>query len=268
MLNHPDTRPLTPLSGKLVLPDVSYEEQRVASGQHRAQFDPNLLIRQKTPPPPKQTLPKLAWYWRKDPAYKVFMIALAMVVVASVILVALVSASMFGHPSPGASYSQTPPTKVVPRGTVDLHPTFPKPSGGNGTGQSSQPPAQSTPSLGTTTTATVQPTTQPGGQLTLQINNFPGAVNNNSRVDITVSANQPGVSVYLQIRYNAQPMRATAGPRMTDANGNATIPWSVFVFSFSRKNIQATLTAIATDQNGQRVSSNSVVIQVVVNGMG
>jgi hypothetical protein len=268
MLNHPDTRPPTPSSGKLVLPDLSYEEQRVASSQHRAQFDPNLLIRQKTPPPPKKVLPKLAWYWRKDPAYKVFMIALAMVVVASAILVTLVSASMFGHPSSSASYSQTPPTKVVPTGTVDLHPTFPKPGGGNGTGQSSQPPTQNTPSLGPTATATVQPTMQPGGQLTLQITNYPGTVNNNSTVDITVSANQPGITVYLQIHYNVQPSRGFAGPGTTDANGNVTIPWTVSVFSFARKNIQATLTAIATDQNGQHVSSNPVVIQVVLRGMG
>ncbi len=259
MLNHPDTERPIPSSGKLVLPDLSDEEQRVSSGPHRAQFNPNLLIRQKTLPAPKKVLPKLAWYWRKDPAYKVFMIALAMVVLASIVLVSLVSSSMFGRSSSGAGYSQTPPAKVVPGGPVDLHPAFPTPGGGNGTGQSSQPPAQNTPSLGSTGTGTVQP----GGQLTLQITNFPAAVSNNSRVDITVSTNQPGISVYLQIRYNAQPTRASAGPRTTDANGNVTIPWSVFVLSFGHKNVQATLTAIGTDQNGQRVSSNSVVIQVL-----
>jgi hypothetical protein len=261
MLNHPDTERPIPSSGKLVLPDLFDEEQRVSSDQHRAQFNPNLLIRQKTPPAPKKVLPKLAWYWRKDPAYKVFMIALAMVVLASVVLVSLVSASMFGRSSSGVGYSQTPPAKVVPNGPVDLHPAFPTPGGGNGTGQSSQPPAHSTPSLGPTTTG--QPTMQPGGQLTLQIVNYPATVTNNSRDDITVTSSQPGVSVYLQIRYNVQPMRASAGPRTTDANGNATIPWSVFILSFGRKNAQATLTAIATDQNGQRVSSSSVVIQVV-----
>ncbi len=268
MLNHPDTRPPTPSSGKLVLPDLSYEEQRVASGQYRTPFDPTLLIRQKTPPPPKKVLPKLVWYWRKDPAYKVFMIALAMVVVASAVLVALVSASMVSRPSSSPGYSQTPPTKVVQVGQVDQHPAFPTPSGGKGTAQSSQPPAQSTPSLGNQPTATVQPTVQPGGQLALQINNAPGAVNNNSRVDITVSSNQPGVSVYLQIHYNVQPSRGFAGPSTTDANGNATITWSVFVFAIGRRNVQATLTAIATGQNGQRVSSNPVVIQVLLNGMG
>ena len=261
MLNHPDTERPNPSSGKLVLPDLSDEEQRVSSGSYRAQFNPNLLIRQKTLPAPKKVLPKLVWYWRKDPAYKVFMIALAMVVLASIGLVSLVSASMFGRSSSGVGYSQTPPAKVVPSGPVDLHPAFSTPGGGNGTGQSSQPPAQNTPSLGPTTTG--QPTVQPGGQLTLQITNFPAAVNNNSRVDITVSTNQPGVSVYLQIRYNAQPTRASAGPRTTDGNGNVTIPWTVFVFSFNRKNVQATITAIGTDQNGQRVSSDPVVIQVL-----
>ncbi|HEU0002804.1 MAG TPA: hypothetical protein VFQ36_17980 [Ktedonobacteraceae bacterium] len=267
MLNHPDTERPIPSSGKLILPDLSEEEQRVASNQHRTPFDPTLLIRQKTPPPPKKMLPKLAWYWRKDPAYKVFMIALVMVVVASGLFIALISASMNGRSPSGASYSQNPPAKVVPTGKVDLHPAFPTPEGGNGTQQSSQPPAQSTPSLGST--ATTQPTMQPGGQLTLQITGYPAAVNNNSRVDITVSTNQPGISVYLQIRYNVQPSRGFAGPGTTDANGNVTIPWTVLVFSFGHKNVQATLTAVGTDQNGQHVNSAPVVIQVVAGpGMG
>ncbi|HEY6543236.1 MAG TPA: hypothetical protein VIZ18_19995 [Ktedonobacteraceae bacterium] len=264
MLNHPDTGLPTPSSGKLVLPDLSDEEQRVASGQYRAQIHPGLLIRQTTPPAPAKVLPKLAWYWRKDPAYKVFMIAIAMVVVASIVLVSLVSAALFGHPSSGAGLSQTPPAKVTPRGTVDLRPTFPKPTGGNGTGQSSQPPTQNTPSLGPTNSAQPTVTVQPGGQLTLQIVNYPATVQNNSTVPITVSTNQPGVSVYLQIHYNAQPARAFAGPRTTDANGNVTIPWSVFVFSFNHKGVQATITATGTDQNGQRVASDPVVIQVQV----
>ena len=230
MLNHPDTERSNPSSSKLVLPDLSDEEQRVSSGQQRAQFNPNLLIRQKTPPAPEKVLPKLAWYWRKDPAYKVFMIALAMVVLASIVLVSLVSASIFGRSSSSVSYSSTPPAKVVPNGPVDLHPAFPTPNGGNGTGVSSQPPTQNTPSIGSQPTATVQ----------------------------------PGVLVYLQIHYNAQPARANAGPGTTDGTGSVTIPWSVFVFSFNRKNVQATLTAIATDQNGQQVSSNPVVIQVLL----
>ncbi len=268
MLNHPDTKPSDLVPEKMVLPAPVGEEEYVTSDQHSAQFYPNLLIRQKTPPAPKKILPRLAWYWRKDPAYKVFMIALVMVVVASVVLVSLAGASLFGRSSSGASLSQTPPSKVAPGGPVDLHPTFPTPSGGHGSGQSSQPPAQNTPSIGSTDTGTVQPTTQPGGQLSVQITNYPAIVMNNSTVDITVYTNQPGISVYLQIRYNVPPSRAYAGPGTTDANGNATIPWTVFVSSFGRKNAQATLTAIATDQNGQHVSSDPVVIQVLIVGIG
>ena len=267
MLNHPDTDLPTPSSGKLVLPDLSDEEQRVASGQYRAQIHPGLLIRQTTPPAPKKVLPKLAWYWRKDPAYKVFMIAIATVVVASIVLASLVSAALFGQSPSGAGISQTPPAKVTPTGKVDLRPTFPKPTGGNGTGQSSQPPTQNTPSLG----PTAQPTgtTQPGGQLTLQIVNYPGSVPNNSVVDITVSTNQPGIMVYLQIRYNTFPSQTRTGSRMTNANGNVTIPWSVSVFFLGRKHVQATLTAIGTDQNGQLVASGPVTIQVQAGpGMG
>ncbi len=266
MLNHPDTDLPTPTSGKLVLPDLSDEEQRLASGQYRTQIYPGQLIRQAASPAPKKVLPKLAWYWRKDPAYKVFMIAIAMVVVASIVFVSLVSTALFGHPSSsGATLSQNPPAKVTPTGKVDLRPTFPKPTGGNGTSQSSQPPAQSTPSLG----PTAQPTgtVQSGGQLTLQISNYPSTVVNNSTVPITVSTNQPGVTVYLQIRYNATSLRNTAGPGTTDGNGNVTIPWTVSVFSFGRKNVQATVLAIGIDQNGHRVYSPQVVIQVMLNGM-
>jgi hypothetical protein len=267
MLKHPDTKLSDFSSKKMAMPALVGEEERTVSDQHRAQFDPNLLIRQKTPPAPKKILPRLVWYWRKDPAYKIFMIALALVVVASIVFVSLVSASLSGRSSSGTSYSQSPPAKVAPSGKVDLHPAFPTPSGGNGSGQSSQPPAQNTPSLGSQPTGTAQPTMQPGGQLTLQIVNPPAIVMNNSRVDITISTHQPGLLVYLQIRYNAQPSRAFAGPRTTDGNGNATIPWSVFVFSSGHKNVQATLTATATDQNGQHVSSASIVIQVL-SGMG
>lgn len=269
MLNHPDTDVPTPSSGKLILPKLSDEEQRLASGQHRAQIHPGLLIRPTTTPAPKKVLPKLAWYWRKDPAYKVFMIAIAMVVVASIVFVSLLSTSLFSRSSSGASFAQTPPAKVTPRGPVDLHPAFPTPGGGNGTAQSSQPPTQKTPSLGPTSTSTAQPTVQSGGQLTLQIVNYPQTVTNNSVVDITVSTNQPGITVYLQIRYNAFPSQTRTGAGTTDGNGSVTIPWSVSVFSFGHKHVQATLTAIGADQNGQSVASDPVAIQVVAGpGMG
>jgi hypothetical protein len=270
MLNHPDTELPESSSGKLVLPELSEEEQRTASGQFRAPIHPGLLIRQERPQTPKKLLPKLAWYWRRDPAYKVFMIAIVMVVVASIVFVSLVSAAVFGRSTSGASLSQNPPSKVAPGGPVDLHPAFPTPGEGKGTAQSSQPPAQSTPVVGPTGTVTVQPTgtVQPGGQLTLQIVGYPATVNNNTVVDITVNANQPGISVYLQIRYNAVPSQTRAGPGTTDANGNVTIPWSVSVFSYSRKHVQATLTAIGTDQNGQQVHSDPVVIQVMLEYVG
>ena len=266
MLNHPDTESPTPSSGKLVLPDLSDEEQREASGLHRAHIHPGLLIRPTTSPAPAKVLPKLVWYWRKDPAYKVFIIAIATVVVASLVFVSLVSAALFGHSSPGTTLSQTPPGKVTPAGTVDLHPTFPKPTGGNGPSQSSQPPAQSTPVVGPGNTPTAGPTVtvQPGGQLTLQITGYPATVANSSTYPITVTTNQPGITVYLQIHYNAPSLRSYAGPGTTDANGIVTIPWTVSVFSFNHKNVQATLRAIGTDQNGQQVASPPVVVQVLI----
>jgi hypothetical protein len=64
------------------------------------------------------------------------------------------------------------------------------------------------------------------------------------------------------IHYNAQGGRTTAGPQTTDSNGNATIPWFVFAFGSGQKNIQATIYAIATDQNGQQAKSQTFTVQV------
>jgi len=267
MLNHPGTEDKAPVSGRLVLPAPHDETPRSSPLQPSAHFEPGQLIRRRTSAVPNELLPKFIHYWRKDPAYKVFMVAVGMVVLAAIIFVSLGSAALLGKPLFSNSYTQAPPTAVSPKGTVDLQPTFPKPKGGSGSGQSSQPPAQ-----GTTTVINVTPTaiasmtaqpTQPGqgGPITLQIVSYPSNVVNGTRVSVTISTNQPGITVTLQVRSNVQPHNVTAGSGTTDANGNVTIGWSVFFFG-SGKKATATLTAVAYDQQGQQATSSPVTVQV------
>jgi hypothetical protein len=257
MINQPDTQEQEPQPGKLVLPTPPVDEQRMYHGGQKAQLRPEQLIRNRTQPAPQGAGAKLAYYWRKDPAYKVLMIAMAMVLIAGLIFVSLASAAFLGNPNIFASSSsQNIPRGANPTGTVDLHPGFPTPGGGNGSNQSSQPPMQSTPALQPTTD---QQSPTAGGTLTVQITNYPQTVTNGSRANVDVNTSEPGVSVILMIRYS-QGGRTTAGPQTTDSNGNATIPW--FVFVFGQRNIQATIYAVATDQNGQRAKSQTVQVQI------
>ncbi len=264
MLNNPDTQGPAPQSGKLVLPAPPVEEQRAYSG---TQLRPEQLIRRRTQPAPKGTVSKLTYYWRKDPAYKVLIIALAMVVIAGVVFVSLASATVFGNQNSSASsLSQNPPPAPQATGTVDLRPTFPNPSGGNGTNQSSQPPLYQTPSLPSTSPTAQSSPTQGNGSLTVQITNIPPVVNNGTTVNVGVNTSEPGASVQLVIRYNVQPTRATAGPATTDGGGNATISWFVLVYGLRQRTVQATVYAVAIDQNGQQARSQDANVQVNVLG--
>ena len=264
MLNSPDMEHSVSPSGKLVLPAPLDESP--SGGQPRVQISPGQLIRQKTTPAPAGMLPKLAYYWRKDPAYKVFIIAMVMVVLAGAVFASLAGSAFFGKSFFSNSFPQNPPTVVAPSGTLDLRPKFPTPGGGNGSGQSSQPPAQSTPSLGSTPTDSPtgqpSPTTGPGGGLTVQITSYSPFVLNHTQVNIGVATNQPGITVWLLVRYNNQGFRSIVGPQTTDANGNATLSWLVSDSSFGRKG-SAVLTAAAADSNGQRVYSPPVTVQII-----
>ncbi len=269
MINHPDTQRQEPQPGKLVLPAPPDEEQQTYKGVQPAQIQPEQLIRYRLQAAPKGAMTRLMYYWRKDPAYKVLIIAMAVVLLAGVVFVSLASAAFVGNGNFFTSRSsQNPPTGANPTGTVDLRPSFPTPSGGSGSNQSSQPPMESTPALQPTNTGQATPTPGGGGTLTVQITSIPSQVANGSRVDVGVNTSEPGVSVLLVIRYNVTPSRATAGPQMTDSDGNATISWFVFVYGSGQKSVQATVYAVATDQNGQRARSQTVTVQVLPYGTG
>ncbi len=267
MINHPDTQEQEAQPGKLVLPAPPTDEQRMYYGDQKAQLRPEQLIRNQTQPAPQGAGARLAYYWRKDPAYKVLMIAMSMVLLSGIIFVSLASAAFLGNPNFFASSSSlTIPRGANPTGTVDLRPTFSAPGGGSGSNQSSQPPMHQTPALQPTTDQQ-SPTPGRGGTLTVQITNLPQQVANDSRVDVGVNTSEPRATVILVIRYN-QGGRTSAGPQTTDDNGNATIPWFVFAFGIGKKSVQAFVYAVATDQNGQQARSQTVTVQVLTRGMG
>src|SRR2546430_16508088 len=82
MINQPDTQEQNPQSGKLVLPAPPAEEQQMYYGGQKAKLRPEKLIRRQKQPAPKGVGARLAFYWQKDPAYKVLLIAPTMVLIA------------------------------------------------------------------------------------------------------------------------------------------------------------------------------------------
>ena len=264
MINHPDTQRQEPQPGKPLLPAQPGEEQQMYMGSQASQVQPEQLIRYRLQAAPKGAVPRLMYYWRKDPAYKVLIIAMALVVVAGVVFVSLASAAFVGNGNLITSRSsQNPPAGANPTGTVDLRPSFPNPGGGSGSNQSSQPPYQQTPVIQPTSPAQATPTPGGGGALAVQITSIPPQVANGRSVDVGVNTSEPGVSVLLVIRYNVAPYRATTQAQTTGSDGNATISWFVFTYSPGQKSVQATVYALATDQNGQRARSQSVTVQVL-----
>ena len=262
MINNPDTEDQVP-RGRLVLPAPPGETQRMYGDIQRTRLQTEQLIRRQAHAAPQGTVARLAYYWRKDPAYKVLFIAIAMVLVASIVFVSLASAAFLGNPNSSSS-SQNPPVVARPTGAVDLRPTFPNPGGGQGGNQSSQPPLYQTPAL-QPTNPTDQPSPTPndgGGTLTVQITNIPPQVANGQTVNVSVNTSEPGATVTLVVRYNVQPYRASAGPQTTDGGGNATLSWFVLVYSIGQRNAQATVYAVATDQNGQQAMSQVATVQI------
>lgn len=227
---------------------------------------PEWLIRRQTPSLPSGPLARLRYFWRKDPAYKVLLVAVTIVLLAGLLLATLAASAFVrsGNQFQSGAYTQTP-AGATPTGTVDLRPTFPTPGGGLGSSSSSQPPVQATPSP--QPTAPPQPTPpQPIG-LTVQFTNIPTHVQSGSVVSVGVSTNEAGATVWLTIVYGAPPYRGYAGPRVADDNGFATIPWSVNVFGGGRHSM-AIVTAFARNQQGQQTHSQSVLVQVSGNNGG
>lgn len=287
MIDHPDMHePATPQQ-KLVLPAVPvaqqpphvYTEPRIQAlseqqpprvySNPRMQIPPERLIRHNSPPPPRSPLAKLVYFWRKDPAYKVLLIAIAMVVIAGLLLTTFVTSMLLRGFASGVPVVQNPVAATQPVSSVDDKPTFPTPGGGSGSTVTSQPPMQNTPVL-QPTTPPIQPTASPpaSGSLMVQITNIPSHVRNNMPVDVGVSTNEANISVSLVIYYSSFPYRGMAGPVTTDSNGNANLRWFVFINASSNRVVTASVYAVARDQNGQVVRSQPATVQISVQGGG
>jgi hypothetical protein len=263
MVNQPETpeQELLNQREKLVLPAIpeAYSPRQISSPPRiTLPTRPEQLIRRENVPP-QGFLAKLRYFWHKDPAYKVLMIALVLVLVAGGVFVSLLSNALLHNSNfiaTNSSFSQTPVVSV-PTGTVDVRPTFAPPGGGKGSTTSSQPPAQSTPFLQPTSTSQSTPG---GGGLTVQITNIPSRVQDYHTVTVSVNTSQPNITVSLYVVYNSAPYRGFAGPTMTDGGGNATISWTPTVNKTSGG--RATVVAVAQDQNGQKVQSQPVSVQI------
>jgi len=275
MINQPETQGVQPQEDKLVSPTYPQQVPPVypdsanpaasnnTANVHHPQISPDQLIRPTAATPPKNLLVRLGYFWQKDPAYKVLMIAVVLVLVASVIFVSVISNTLSRNPqllTISDPSSQNPPTAVVPTGTVDLRPAFPTPAGGNGSTSSSQPPTQGTPALQSTPGASPTANSTPSsGQLTVTITSIPNHVPNHSFVNVSVNTSEPNVIVILGVYYNVPPYRYSSGPVTTDGNGNAVLPWSVTVIMFGRQT-KATVFVVARDQNGQKAQTQATVL--------
>ncbi|GLV57732.1 hypothetical protein KDH_45680 [Dictyobacter sp. S3.2.2.5] len=100
--------------------------------------------------------------------------------------------------------------------------------------------------------------------MTVQFTNLPAQAPNHSTVNVTV-ATQPGATVKLLITYNASPSFQQTTEVTADANGAATIPWTIDERAFSRFTpaIAARVTAIASDQNNQQTTSQPATVQIL-----
>jgi len=260
MIQQPNTQKRGFQPGKPTLP--AYPGQR----------SPVKPVRVWLAPTPDNTMPsfsdpflKLGYFWRKDAAHKVLLLAVAAIVVSGVLFMALGSVSSLqslGYTTQNTTAPQNPSAEVHPSGIVDLHPTFPTPSGGTGSGTSSQPPPYSSFYPTPDTTSILQPSGT--GSLTVQIMNIPSQVSNHSRVFVDVATSEVDVVVRLQVNYNVPPFSYNSGLRTTDSNGNASIPWHVQVNADGSSQVIAMVEAVAIDQNSQQ--ANSQVIQVAVTG--
>ncbi len=266
--NHPNIPGQEPGQQKLVLPAHAEEPYRPAEYTQRVFVHPDQL-RPQVAPTSTNPLSKLGALWRADPAYKVLIVATAMVLVAGIIFSTFL-VNTFAQSTASAPQAAIPAKAVTtpPTPHTNAPPTFPTPSGGQGSNQSSSQPPKSAPVVLPTLTpsdANQQPTQPPDNQnhqLQLQITDIPQQVRNNSDVQVTIMATQPGISVQLKATFDNSFITNSAGPQQTDANGNVTLDWHVAAVSF-KQNFVARIIAFATDQNGQQVSSQTVSVEVI-----
>jgi hypothetical protein len=265
MVNQPETPERQPFGPpqKLVLPAPPADHMPSQPGFPPGMSlptSPEYLIHRQSASPPQHPLTRLRYFWRKDPAHKVLLIAVAMVLVAGTVFAALIGDALLRNSGLYATNSALPQTPPTVPGTVNPRPTFAPPSGGKGSKSSSLPPAHGTEVILQMTPDAAADPTPGGGALSIQITSIPTNVSNFQSVAVSVSASEPNVTVYLSVKYSVSPRKGSAGPVTTDANGNATLNWLAAVYKASGG--RATVVAIAQDQNGQQAQSQPVSVHI------
>lgn len=209
--------------------------------------------------------------WRTDPAYKVLLAAIALVIITGIAFTVyafnIFAQSTSNAGKIGTATTQKPLKGTTPQGTPNLQPTVPAPGSTAGTPTVGSQPTVSATLVPTPALSPTVPATQPpaNGNLTLQITNYPQQVSNNTTVPITIQANKPGASVQLLVTYNAPPGFYGSTIQQSDANGNATLSWRVHALSPTHGNhaVIARVIAVARDQNGHIAQSQMITVQVV-----
>lgn len=213
---------------------------------------------------------RLKAIWQKDSAHRVLLASIAAVILSIVICVVLVSAMMLsqlGHSTSNTTASlrgttgklastPNPGTPTANHKSVVLNPT-PTPTAALPTATPVPPTPTPTPAAVPSPTPTV---TKKTGR-SVQITSIPRVVSNGQNVDVTVSA-PVGSSVTLNITYNMAPFQSSAGPQTVGENGTAVLTWYAHVVNPQGGNATATITASATDQDGNTTNSASVQVKI------
>jgi hypothetical protein len=202
----------------------------------------------RTPPSslPANPLARLSHLWKKDPAYRVLLIAISIVLFSSLIC-GILLANAF-------SQSTTQRTGTNPQ---------------QGIHAASTPAPTATPIPTPTPTPTPIPTPTPvAGPLTVQITNIPNRVQNNTIVRVGVTTGVQGMTVHLSViyHYDGLPFSNTTNTQSqnTDGQGHVNLAWRVQALRLGRT-VTAQVVAIAEDQQGQQTTSEPVTVQISTN---
>ena len=193
---------------------------------------------------PASPLARLSHLWKKDPAYRVLLIAISIVLFSSLICGILLANAL--------SQPTTQGTGTNPQQGIHVAST----------------PAP-TPTPIPTPTPTPIPTPTPvTGPLIVQITNIPNRVQDNTIVRVGVSTGVSGTIVHLSVIYNypGLPFSNTTNtqPQNTDDQGHVNLSWRVQALRLGRT-VTAQVTAIAEDQQGQQRTSPPVTVQISTN---
>lgn len=198
---------------------------------------------------PSNPLARISHLWKNDPAYRFLFIAISAMLISSVICAALL-AGVF-HRSTSQSAQRGGPNTQQTANARGINTSTPMP----------------TPTLTPTPTPTPMPTPTPTPtvvQLTVEITNkIPNPVQEGATVPVDVKTSTSGVTVHLSIIYirNRQQTTGQTQDQSTDGQGNATISWSVPLF-LPGATVTAQVIAIAQDQQGNQVKSQTVTVNV------